>query len=71
MTRDESSQKFRLFTSPGLSSSDEIAIDTRQDPKTGQRFVLWRDIQLVFKNAQYIRKGGALVSFMTDEDFEE
>ncbi|KAF9364928.1 hypothetical protein BGX34_012035 [Mortierella sp. NVP85] len=71
MTRDEYSQKFRLFTYPGLSSSDEIAIDTRQDPKTGQRFVLWRDIQLVFRNAQYIRKGGALVSFMTDEDFED
>ncbi|KAI8358176.1 hypothetical protein B0O80DRAFT_485256, partial [Mortierella sp. GBAus27b] len=65
-------QRFCIFDSSGLSSSTgTIAIDTHQDPTTGQRFTLWRDIQLVFKGAQYIRNGDALVSFMTDEDFED
>ncbi|KAG0007163.1 hypothetical protein BGZ65_001708 [Modicella reniformis] len=65
-------QKFRTSTLSEVSSpTATITIWTHQDPRTGHRFILWRDIQLVFKNAQYIKNGDALVSFVTDEDFEE
>ena len=63
-TDDQQTQAFRASL-----SNEILEIPTRMD-KTGQRIVLWKDIQLGFENARCIRKGGALVLFLTDDNFE-
>ncbi|KAG0008412.1 hypothetical protein BGZ80_003483 [Entomortierella chlamydospora] len=61
---DQQTQAFRASLSKEI-----LEIPTRLD-KTGQRIVLWKDIQLGFENVRCIKKGGALVLFLTDENFE-
>ncbi|KAF9363433.1 hypothetical protein BGX34_004143 [Mortierella sp. NVP85] len=53
------------------SSSKVVAIPTRQDPKSGQRVVRWKDIQQCFKDAQYVMNSGLAVMFLTDDELED
>ncbi|KAG0204737.1 hypothetical protein BGX31_003109, partial [Mortierella sp. GBA43] len=66
-------QGFRAVSGPCSTPVDNstIFIASRPDKKTGERIVLWRDIQREIKNADRIRNGNTSVSFMTDDDFEE
>ncbi|KAI8349889.1 hypothetical protein B0O80DRAFT_142872 [Mortierella sp. GBAus27b] len=66
-------QGFRVISGPSSTPVDNstIFIASRPDKKTGERIVLWRDIQREIKNADRIRNGNTSVSFMTDDDFEE
>jgi hypothetical protein len=51
--------------------TDNVAgIPTLIDSKTGERIVLWSDIQDAFKNAESIWNGMALVPFLKDENYE-
>jgi hypothetical protein len=52
------------------SSTGTITIPTRVDNKTGNRIILWKDIQQYFKNAQGVLNGGKAVLFLTDGNFE-
>jgi hypothetical protein len=53
------------------SSSQTITIPTRQDPKSGQRVVRWKDIQQFFENAKGVVNGDDAVLVLTDDDLEE
>ncbi|KAG0221664.1 hypothetical protein BGX31_009643 [Mortierella sp. GBA43] len=53
------------------SSSEVITIPTRQDPKSGQRVVRWKDIQQYFENVKGLVNGKDAVLFLTDDDLEE
>ncbi|KAI8347685.1 hypothetical protein B0O80DRAFT_464899 [Mortierella sp. GBAus27b] len=59
---DQPVQAFRC------SSTDEIIhIPAITDPEGCKRIVLWSDIQDVFDNAQSIRNGESMLTFMKDE----
>jgi len=60
------SQTFRA-----QSSCKVLSIHTRLDKKSGARVILWRDIQRLFKHAEFIMHGQDIVLFLTDDDFEE
>ncbi|KAF8939683.1 hypothetical protein BGZ58_008978 [Dissophora ornata] len=65
-------QAFQAYSSPNsLPISGPIDINIRTDDRTGQRVVLWKDLQLIFENAKYILNDGAAVSFLTDDNFED
>ncbi|KAF9920046.1 hypothetical protein BGZ65_011586, partial [Modicella reniformis] len=51
-------------------SSDITAIPTRNDPKTKQQVVRWKDIQQCFENAKNVMIGKAAVLFLTDDELE-
>ncbi|KAK3821021.1 MAG: hypothetical protein J3Q66DRAFT_437962 [Benniella sp.] len=53
------------------SSGKIVNIETFIDPKSGERIVLWKDVQRAFKNAESIWKGSCMLSFLKDENFEE
>jgi hypothetical protein len=59
------SQAFRT-----QSSSRIVTIPTRNDPKSNQRVILLKDIQLSFEHVKRIMRGGEAVLFLADEDFE-
>lgn len=48
-----------------------IHVPAKMDSKAGHHIVLWKDIQRVFKGADFIMHEASMVSFMTDENFEE
>ena len=52
-------------------SSEIFTVNARHDKKTGDCIVLWKDIQRGFPNVQYVLDGSNVVSFMTDDNFEE
>jgi hypothetical protein len=60
------SQAFRV-----QSSSNVINIPTRYDGKGNQHVIRWKDIQLRFKDAQYVMNGDDTVLFLTNDDLEE
>ncbi|KAG0231412.1 hypothetical protein BGX31_005534 [Mortierella sp. GBA43] len=63
-------QEFRIQSS--LPGSTTKKIPTRFDKTTGQHVVLWKHIQLAFKDAECVMMDDTLVPFMTDDDgFEE
>ncbi|KAF9580545.1 hypothetical protein BGW38_002752, partial [Lunasporangiospora selenospora] len=65
-------QAFRYLPTP-LEDVDNgpIEIDIRKDSATGQLFILGRVIQMVFPQAQYVKRGRLMVSFMVeDSSFE-
>lgn len=69
-------QSFRSVYIPDASGnpappSVNININARFDNQLQQHIVLWNDILRVFRNALYIQADGALVSFLTDNTFEE
>jgi hypothetical protein len=51
------------------AGDEVIHIPTIQDAMTGQRIVLWSDIEDVFVNAKFIRNKRSLVPFLKDESF--
>ncbi|KAI8354373.1 hypothetical protein B0O80DRAFT_426406 [Mortierella sp. GBAus27b] len=60
------SQAFRA-----QDSSSIIGIPTRRDVKSGQRVVLWKDVERSFVGAQSIMNGQHAVLFLTDDDFQD
>ncbi|KAK3820222.1 MAG: hypothetical protein J3Q66DRAFT_439253 [Benniella sp.] len=66
-------QGFRVVSASSSTptSQSTIFIPSKPDKKTGERIVLWRDIQREIQNANRIRNGNKSVVFMTDDDFEE
>ncbi|KAG0222965.1 hypothetical protein BGX31_008774 [Mortierella sp. GBA43] len=60
------SQLFRARSSPTI-----VTIPTRQDPKSRQRVIRWKDILLYFVDAQCVKHGGDVVLFLTDDDLED
>ncbi|KAF9348139.1 hypothetical protein BGX34_002659 [Mortierella sp. NVP85] len=52
-------------------NSGTILIPSWLDKKTGERIVLWRDIQNEVGDAHRVRNGKRSVTFMMDEDFNE
>ncbi|KAG0198168.1 hypothetical protein BGX31_004644, partial [Mortierella sp. GBA43] len=65
-TTTQPKQKFRC-----RATGDILAIVTHLDPNTGERVVLWEDIQAGFKNADSIRDEDSLVSFLRDASLKE
>ncbi|KAI8349061.1 hypothetical protein B0O80DRAFT_429173 [Mortierella sp. GBAus27b] len=65
-TTTQPKQKFRC-----RATGDILAIATHLDPNTGERVVLWEDIQAGFKNADSIRDEDSLVSFLRDASLKE
>jgi len=59
------SQAFR-----DVSTSRTELIPTRFNKKTEERFILWKDIMTVFKNAERIKFDNEAVVFMIDENSE-
>ncbi|KAF8923094.1 hypothetical protein BGZ58_003352, partial [Dissophora ornata] len=71
-TEERPVQAFRINAPQGsIPASNTVSINTRIDPETGQRIVLWSDIQEVFKGAQGLRNGECAVSFETGNDFKK
>ncbi|KAF9348138.1 hypothetical protein BGX34_002658 [Mortierella sp. NVP85] len=70
---DDYFQEFRVLPASFLSpvSDNTIFISSKFDKKSGERVVLWKDIQKGIKNADHVKDGEKLVSFMTDDDLEE
>ncbi|KAF9347444.1 hypothetical protein BGX34_003137 [Mortierella sp. NVP85] len=66
-------QGFRVVSAASSTpiGHSTIFIPSKPDTKTGERIVLWRDIQREIKNADRVRDGNTSVVFMTDDDFEE
>ncbi|KAF9353439.1 hypothetical protein BGX34_011564 [Mortierella sp. NVP85] len=60
------SQAFRA-----QSSSNIILIPTRYDGRSKQHVIRWKDIQLRFKDAQFVMNGENTVLFLTDDDLED
>lgn len=53
-------------------STDKVVhIPTSMDPTTGERIVLWHDIQAIFERAQSVKNGDSLVPFMSGEDSDQ
>lgn len=50
------------------STGEVLDIPTLLDPTTGKRMVFWEDILSGFKNAESVRNGKSLVSFLRDEN---
>ncbi|KAI1317026.1 hypothetical protein EDD11_009092 [Mortierella claussenii] len=44
-----------------------VEIDTHHDRQTGERIILWKNVQLFFKTAYCVMDGARIVPFMTDE----
>ncbi|KAF9357777.1 hypothetical protein BGX26_003085 [Mortierella sp. AD094] len=75
MTRADPGQEypqlFRACSPSGTTSAPvNITINARWDQTNGKHIVLWKDIQQVFKTAQYIKNDDVLVPFMKDAQFE-
>ncbi|KAI8349050.1 hypothetical protein B0O80DRAFT_429165 [Mortierella sp. GBAus27b] len=65
-TTIQSTQEFRC-----RSANEVLEIVTRLDPDTGERVVLWEEIQAGFKNAHSIRSGKFVVPFLRGVDLKE
>ncbi|KAI8349052.1 hypothetical protein B0O80DRAFT_501480 [Mortierella sp. GBAus27b] len=65
-TAIQSTQEFRC-----RSTNEVLEIVTRLDPDTGERVVLWEEIQAGFKNAHSIRNGKVVVPFLRGVDLKE
>jgi hypothetical protein len=72
-TTDDHFQEFRIqSTSSSTPVSDNtILIPSWLDKKTGERIVLWRDIQNEISDAHRVRNGKRSVTFMMDDEFNE
>jgi hypothetical protein len=66
-------QEFRVVSPPSYTPIDNstIFITARRDKTTGERIVLWREIQKAAKDVYQVRNGRVLVSFVMDDNFEE
>jgi hypothetical protein len=70
-TTDDHLQEFRILSTSSSISDNTVFISSRFDEKTGERIVLWDDIQNEIDDARRIRNGKRSVSFMTDGDFNQ
>ncbi|KAG0295721.1 hypothetical protein BGZ98_001265, partial [Dissophora globulifera] len=66
--KDVTTRLCQTFRDP--SSSTTFTIDTRFDSKTGQHVIRWKDILQVCKNAEFVKDGDRVVSFMVDDNLE-
>ncbi|KAI8604345.1 hypothetical protein EDD21DRAFT_412148 [Dissophora ornata] len=65
---EQHSQVFRAQKSVGEVTTFEIVnIDSQIDQKTGQRVVLWSEIQKVFNGARLVQQNGIDVPFLADD----
>ncbi|KAF9543644.1 hypothetical protein EC957_000576 [Mortierella hygrophila] len=55
--------------SPTITPAPTVYFDCYSNPATGESFVLWHDIRLVFADALYIRHEAKVVSFMKDTEW--
>ncbi|KAI8349157.1 hypothetical protein B0O80DRAFT_501571 [Mortierella sp. GBAus27b] len=69
MSADIAAPPVQKFRCPSTDQSLKIA--AHLDSETGKHFVLWKDIQVGFKNADSIRDGETLVPFLKDANWEE
>ncbi|KAI8349156.1 hypothetical protein B0O80DRAFT_429247 [Mortierella sp. GBAus27b] len=69
MSTDTATPPVQKFRCP--STDQFLKIATHLDSETGKHFVLWKDIQVGFKNADSIRDGETLVPFLKDSNWEE
>ncbi|KAG0315038.1 hypothetical protein BGZ99_007700 [Dissophora globulifera] len=67
--KDVTTRLCQPFRDP--SSSTTFTIDTRFDSKTGQYVIRWKDILQVCKNAEFVKDGDRVISFMVDDDLED
>ncbi|KAG0218248.1 hypothetical protein BGX31_011659, partial [Mortierella sp. GBA43] len=65
-TPTQPKQKFRC-----RSTGAVLAIATHLDPNTGERVVLWEEIQAGFENAKSIQDEDSLVSFLRDATLKD
>jgi hypothetical protein len=71
---DDYYQEFRVISASSSTPINDstISITSRLDKTTGERIVLWKEIQKEVKNADRIRNGKRAVPFVMDDDtFEE
>ncbi|KAF9998845.1 hypothetical protein BGZ65_005720 [Modicella reniformis] len=68
MNNDSGKLLYQQFRRP---SSPIVNIPTVIDPRTGERIVLWEDIQSMFNKAESIWNGRSLVMFMKDENLKQ
>ncbi|KAF9353251.1 hypothetical protein BGX34_011714 [Mortierella sp. NVP85] len=69
MSSSSEKQPMQAFRSKSIDKV--IHVPAKMDSKAGHHIVLWKDIQRVFKGADFIMHEASMVSFMTDENFEE
>ncbi|KAF9431032.1 hypothetical protein BGZ94_000031 [Podila epigama] len=60
----QDNNKYQYFKSKG----DVVRIEIHHDPKTGDRFVYWRDIQDCFKGLVRLQDGVTFIPMIRDED---
>ncbi|KAG0244370.1 hypothetical protein B0O80DRAFT_444164 [Mortierella sp. GBAus27b] len=53
------------------TSKPPVNITSRFDARTGRQVILWKDVQTIFKDAQYIRHGERALPFLVDNTFAE
>src|SRR5690348_9843372 len=53
---------------PPITPSPTVNFNCLSNPATGEYFVLWDDIRLVFTDALYVRHEGTVVPFMRDAE---
>jgi hypothetical protein len=72
-TTDDHFQEFRILSTSSSTpvSDNTILIPSWFDKKTGERIVLWRDIQNEIGDAHRVRNGKRSVTFMMDDEFNE
>lgn len=54
--------------SPTTTPSSIVYFNCHSNPVTGENFVLWDDILLVFADALYVRHEATIVPFMKDAE---
>jgi hypothetical protein len=69
MSTDTATPPVQKFRCP--STDRVLKIAAHLDSETGKHFVLWKDIQVGFENADSIRDGETLVPFLKDANWEE
>ncbi|KAG0063683.1 hypothetical protein BGZ89_009697 [Linnemannia elongata] len=55
--------------SPTITPSSIVYFNCHSNPATGENFVLWDDILLVFADALHVRHQATIVSFMKDAEY--
>ena len=54
---------------PPITPSPTVNFNCLSNPATGEYFVLWDDIRLVFTDALYVRHEAKMVPFMKDAEW--
>ncbi|KAF9194015.1 hypothetical protein BGZ51_001359 [Haplosporangium sp. Z 767] len=69
--KHSSSQDFRVISSSGATLYSAIeSIPPIFDKKTGQYVIIWEDIQVIFKDAEYVKNSDVVVPFLRDENLD-